>query len=544
MSDSFSKSVFKNLAGASVDEILRRGSEYGSISTRISAELKTQHPDKLRDIGDSADGVVYLSEEDRRANTHIIGAPEQGKSKLLEMLIRQDVKRGQGVCLLDPSDNGDTMYRVLRWCIHQYKETGDERYKKVCLIDPHDAAQKEFGGFEKIPVIVPRHNLMDTIRILFSTKDFSETPTIQQYLPSVFYALKKAKQPLSSFVNFRNKSDAIYRLKRNEIIRALPPRDDHRIELEDLFSPGNAMLFKEFRSSIRRMTPFRHYIMRSMFQVKGGIPFNDMIRDGWIILCNLDYTGVANFGNEHQRLIGTMVIHEIFQSLSAMAANKRQGVYNLYIDEVGDYATRSLSTILLKKRKLGLRLTLAHQSLAQIEDKLVENAIYTGARTKFLFHTQDPHDAYQMIRMMYGGSISDEEVRYYLGQLPKQQALLKIAKKPTVTITLNDVPDYEVTADEMRKFKEDIYKHPWYRDARKKKDVKKEESVRPTRKRPDEGGGVGVASERKGERESTSGFKLRKVFDDKTDSPAPLRDTQGRKPRSPRKGKSKGDGGV
>ena len=36
-------------------------------------------------------GRVYVTEYDRTQNTHILGTPDQGKSKLLEMLMSMDV---------------------------------------------------------------------------------------------------------------------------------------------------------------------------------------------------------------------------------------------------------------------------------------------------------------------------------------------------------------------------------------------------------------------------------------------------------------------
>jgi DNA helicase HerA-like ATPase len=60
-------------------------------------------------LGSGADGRdVLLSGADRRAHMHVIGSSGSGKSKFLEWMVRQDLKEGQGFCLIDPHG---TLYR-------------------------------------------------------------------------------------------------------------------------------------------------------------------------------------------------------------------------------------------------------------------------------------------------------------------------------------------------------------------------------------------------------------------------------------------------
>lgn len=417
------------------------------IRKRIESQDRTKYP--LRQLGLSADGPVYLSEEQRESHIHILGSPGQGKSKFLELLIRQDIKRGYGACLLDPSDNGDTMYKVLRWCIK-------EGFEKVCVIEPHDRRIA-------IPAIAPKHNLMETVRILFDTRSFSETPRIQKYLPAVFYALDKAEMTLAELVNFTDQKHPVYAHRRGKMLEALHPLDRRRIDLQEVFRTRH-LFTSEFESTVRRMEPFLERTMTLMFGMREGIDFTKMITEGWLILCNLDYQGVTpDFSNEHQRLIGTTVINELFSAIGRLRARGWKGVYYLYIDEVGDYATRNLSTILDKKRKSGLRLTVAHQRFAQLEDRYVADAIMTGARIKVMFQTANADDRLKMVRMMYGGDLSDRMVSYVLSALARQQAVMKIEKGSPTTVRLRDVTDAQVSKQQVDEFKKKIYERDeWY----------------------------------------------------------------------------------
>ncbi|HEY0429708.1 MAG TPA: DUF87 domain-containing protein [Pyrinomonadaceae bacterium] len=124
------------------------------------------------------DGELLISEEERIDHCHILGTTGEGKSKFIEYLIREDIRRDNGVCLLDPTDRAEIAYNILKFCIQ-------EGHEKVCLIDPH---------LDKITCTQPFHekykeatvaNVMDMIRILFGSKDASETPVIQKYLPAI-----------------------------------------------------------------------------------------------------------------------------------------------------------------------------------------------------------------------------------------------------------------------------------------------------------------------------------------------------------------------
>ena len=74
--------------------------------------------------------IFGVKRVDRRRHLYIIGKSGVGKSKLLELLIRQDIAYGHGLCLIDP--HGDVIDAILDFI-------PKERVEDVCLIDPSDA---------------------------------------------------------------------------------------------------------------------------------------------------------------------------------------------------------------------------------------------------------------------------------------------------------------------------------------------------------------------------------------------------------------------
>jgi hypothetical protein len=55
-------------------------------------------------------------------NWHVIGATQEGKSKLLELIARFFVDMGQGFCFLDPTPGATTAYKILSYCQHKKRK--------------------------------------------------------------------------------------------------------------------------------------------------------------------------------------------------------------------------------------------------------------------------------------------------------------------------------------------------------------------------------------------------------------------------------------
>ncbi len=179
---SFLDDLEKLVLGKTLDEELEPIPDHDQIVNRYIQSLRSNYPPRLLGYSQT-EGAIPLYEEDRESHIHILGSPGEGKSKFLELLLRQDIDNGYGACLLDPSDDGDTCYKVLKYAIKK-------GYTKIVLIDPHD-----ISSFGAVPTINPIHykapapavvgGLMDAIRVLWGQSSFTDTPRIQKYLPAV-----------------------------------------------------------------------------------------------------------------------------------------------------------------------------------------------------------------------------------------------------------------------------------------------------------------------------------------------------------------------
>jgi hypothetical protein len=224
--------------------------------------MRTQSEYDLRVIAPD----LFFSEE-QRPNIHVIGSSRQGKSYFIEWLMREDIRRGFGCCLLDPSAGGSTAYRLLAYCAEQQKQN-------VLFIDPSHA----YAPHKKVAALRPfrydkdgkgwprlRQESVDTLmralRDLYGVKDPAEQSRIERYLPSVFSALYDAQVPLIDARYFTSRQ---HKTEQDEIL--LHASEDVRADLKDALSSyvGNA----NFQSTVSRLLRFVRGQMRPMFSAE------------------------------------------------------------------------------------------------------------------------------------------------------------------------------------------------------------------------------------------------------------------------------------
>lgn len=426
--------------------------------------LLTKYPLRILGFNPQTGKRLHITEE-KRPHAHLIGSTQEGKSKFLEHLIREDIRRGFGVCLLDPTTGGRTAYDILKWCCA-------EGIEKVCLIDPHHRWEykkiaginpflyrKESDGSQtKSPKLrkTSIDSIVDTLRILFNTKDPAQTSFINRYLPAVLSCLYNAQATLSEALYFTNQ---IYVKQRQEIFSYSDPHDPYRLDLEEAFK--NARQFEHLQTTINRLKAFFQDPLSLVFGVDKGIDFMRMVRDGWVILVNLDSS--LDLDIMDARLLGTMVINQILVAMDRLYYKKGSATrYYLYIDEAGEYATRKLARTFALKAKTGLRVTIGHQYFGQFEDKYVVDAINALTKLKAMFNLPGREDRDKITKMFYGGEISDRQASWANADIKKQHAVIKVLKDSPERVRIPDVKEPKVDRAQLEAYIAKLYEQPWY----------------------------------------------------------------------------------
>jgi hypothetical protein len=455
--------LFKMITGESLEDFARLPSFENTLGETIKM-LSSNYP--LRLLGRSRDGDVYISEEEREANYHIIGAPGEGKSRFIEYNIRKDIKQGNGVCLLDPSDFGDTCYKVLKYC-------ASIGHEKVVLIDPATLAKRG-----KVACLEPLRKkylkqsvdgVMEALGVLYGTTRDTDTPRIKRYLPALLRLLANNDLTLYESQWFSNWNPNPPLLGSDRDSLTLKTAFKSQFTWETYFS-----------STVNRLDNFWQEPLSLMLGADQGIDFVRMVAEGWVILVNLFPSTYLTMSES--RLLGVMVISQIVQAVDILRNAGWKGVYYLYMDEAGRYATPQIEQVLTYKRKSGLRLMLAHHYFDQFDNKQVMQAIKQGARIKVMFNTPSYNDRLEMVKDLgYGGDIPPLLASYANQDLPKQYAIVKKNKEAPVRIKVPDTPDIDLEKAELDKYLKEMFKAPWYLT---KKEIYDQINARQLQKNP------------------------------------------------------------
>ena len=79
---------------------------------------------------------IRLTPEERKIHMHVIGSSGSGKSRLLEWMMRGDLKNRQGFCLIDP--HGELYDAVVAYSARHVLDHWDDMLPKFARIMPKD----------------------------------------------------------------------------------------------------------------------------------------------------------------------------------------------------------------------------------------------------------------------------------------------------------------------------------------------------------------------------------------------------------------------
>jgi hypothetical protein len=383
--------------------------------------------------------------------------------------MREDIDRGLGCCLLDPSAGGSTAYRLLAYCAEKNKKNvlfidteHSHETKKVIGLNPF--LYKDGHPTSKLKDISIR-TLMGAVRDLYGVKDPAEQSRIERYLPKVFEALYDARRPLTDARIFTNR---LYRREQDEILSHTS--SDVRTDLREALTPGTS--YVNFQSTINRLLRFTNGTVGKMFSSLGGVDWMKVVREHWAVIVRLD-----NLDTFDARLLGTYVIAQVQSAKErlnkAIDRNRefsKRGEYPpfyLYADEAYLFASESLKNILDVKQKMNFKVTLAHHYGKQFSPDFYESIkVNTGMTVQFYIKGRETKD--DIAREMYGGKIDPEDASYANSNLSKQHAVIKIGKGAPKRERLPDVPTPQITREEFEEYIIKMYQRlaelGWYRE--------------------------------------------------------------------------------
>ncbi len=299
--------------------------------------------------------IFGIKRVDRRRHLYIIGKSGVGKTKLLELMIRQDVAYGHGLCLIDP--HGDIIEATLEF-------VPEDRIEDVVLIDPTDF--KYPSSFNPLANVDPnfKHQLTQgLIEVLEKQFGANWTPRLEHVFRFTTLALldypHATMRGMISMLTDRN-----YRQKVVEYITDDMVKRFWAIEFADWSEKFDTDAIIPLVNKLGQF--LSDPMLRNIFgQKENKIDLESLINQKKIILINLSK---GRLGEENSSFFGAMFLTKIKQAGMARATmpEKDRHDFYLYVDEFQNIVTETFENILSEARKYGLCLTVAHQYVGQL----------------------------------------------------------------------------------------------------------------------------------------------------------------------------------
>ncbi|MFH1720008.1 MAG: type IV secretory system conjugative DNA transfer family protein [Patescibacteria group bacterium] len=298
-----------------------------------------------------------MKRSDRRRHLYVVGKSGTGKSKLLELLIIEDILAGEGVGVLDP--HGDLVENVM-------KHVPEERMNDVVYFNPADLEHPI--GFNPIECTAPeyrQHVAMGFIEIfkkMFGSNWSSRLEHVLQYTVLALFEYPNS----TIFGILKMLTDKNYRQK--VVAKVQDP------VVKNFWVNEFAAWSEKFDNEaiVPVLNKVGQFVSTSLVrnivgQPKNRMDMDDIMNNQKILLMNVSK---GNLTEEISALIGSMVITSLYQSAMKRAAlpeEQRKDFY-FYVDEFQNFATRTFGEILSEARKYRLNLTVSHQHLGQLSD--------------------------------------------------------------------------------------------------------------------------------------------------------------------------------
>lgn len=324
---------------------------------------------------------VRLSPEDRLRHLYVIGQTGAGKTGFLKTQIEQDIKAGNGVCFIDP--HGNDILDVLAMI-------PPERYEDVIYFDPANI-DRPFGlnmleydpkRPEQKTFIV--NEMLAIFRQLYGDVPESMGPMFEQYFRNATQLVMEDPASGSTMMDIgRVMSNADFRnlkLARsnnpivNQFWSEIATKAEGEASLQSIV-PYITNKFDEFTTS--------DFMRPIIGQQESSFNFREVIDSKKILLVNLSK---GRLGERNANLLGLIIVGKLFMAALSRADDPRANFppFYLYIDEFQNITTSSIPGILSEARKYKLSLTIAHQYLAQVDEK-IRDAVFGNVGSMAVF---------------------------------------------------------------------------------------------------------------------------------------------------------------
>lgn len=352
---------------------------------------------------------IYLDLKVLKTHLHIIGATGTGKTKFMELLIRQLMFGGQGLCVIDPHGG---LYEGVVNFVARFPRLAE----RVVFFDP-TREQSLWPGFNPLARVDYLPDLAVQVKYVVRAvakvweEESKRTPLLRRMMRNILYPLIEGGYTFLEAEYFTELSNPIPRTR----LVQLTTRDRVRREWKDFEALSYPRKKDEIGSLQNRLPEFTDNNAVRMILGRTGnvLDMEDIFENRKLLICNLSQRR-HRLSADDARMLGTLLINEMVNyalSRDKRAADSRP--FFLFIDEFQNFITPDVGKILDECRKFGLHLVMAHQHLDQLkkQDPSLFGSVMTNARTKIIFGGLGVEDAELLARNVFAGELDLKEIK-------------------------------------------------------------------------------------------------------------------------------------
>lgn len=346
--------------------------------------------------------------DDRLRHVYVIGKSGMGKSTLLEGMIINDIYAGHGVGVIDP--HGDLAENILRFI-------PEHRMKDVVYFNPSDYDFPiGFNILETVPE-KQRDKIANGIKALFK-KIWPDvwSPRMEYILDNIVLALLEfpgaTLMSISRMIADEEYRDQVIANVKNPAVKPFWTKE---------YASWNDKYKQEAVAPVQnKVGQFlaASLIRNIVAQTKSTFNIRDIMDSRKIFIVNLSKGAI---GEDNSKLLGGMLVTKLYTSAMErvdIEAKDRKPFF-LYVDEFQNFATESFADILSEARKYGLSLTMAHQYMKQLDEKVLDAVIgNVGTMISFRIGSGDS----EILAKEFTPTFLEEDFL----NLPKYQIYLKL----------------------------------------------------------------------------------------------------------------------
>ncbi|MFH1218516.1 MAG: type IV secretory system conjugative DNA transfer family protein [Candidatus Peregrinibacteria bacterium] len=301
--------------------------------------------------------VFGIKRKDRRRHLYVVGKSGSGKSKMLELLIKEDLEAGKGVGVLDP--HGDLVDNCMKF-------VPKNRVGDVVYFDPADTEfPVSFNPMEKVDEEYKMQMTVGFIQIFKKLFGSNWTDRLEHVLRYTVLALLDSPNTtvlsiLKMLTDKNYRQNVVSRIQDNVV------KNFWVSEFAGWSEKFDAEAITPLLNKVGQFVS-TNMIRNIMGQPRSKFDIRQIMDEKRILFMKVSK---GLLGEENSSLLGAMIITKLYQaalSRANLSEENREDFY-FYVDEFHNFATDAFAEILSEARKYGLNLTIAHQYMGQVSD--------------------------------------------------------------------------------------------------------------------------------------------------------------------------------